>query len=237
LDVLQKLVVIWDPDHAYAQSLASYLSKDPEIRASMAASPKGLAQTIAAEPVAVAIIGAERQGTVTVLACMQVRRKFSGPIILLFPTKAETWRVECLESGASICMDKLASSRLVLATVKALLRHTESTDSHVKPKGRKNKKVRIGSLQFDLSRRDVHLGAKPLHLTTAEFALLDALVQNAGEVVSRQELTQVIQGRANGDGRSVDVVISRLRFKLNDDAKQPRYITSVRGQGYFMAAS
>jgi len=84
----------------------------------------------------------------------------------------------------------------------------------------------------------VTLGGRVLGLTTYEFALLKALAERAGRVLSREQLMDMVRGNAEeAFDRSIDVHISHLRQKLGDDPRNPRLLKTVRGAGYMLAAS
>ena len=82
------------------------------------------------------------------------------------------------------------------------------------------------------------LEGRPLSLTTNEFMLLQVLAERAGRVLSREQLLQLTQGTADeAFDRSIDVHVSRLRAKLGDDARRPRWLKTIRGVGYMLASS
>jgi DNA-binding response OmpR family regulator len=77
---------------------------------------------------------------------------------------------------------------------------------------------------------------EPIALTTSEFALLHALAQRAGRVLGREQLLQLLHGSADeAFDRSIDVVVSRLRHKLEDDPRNPQLLKTIRGAGYMLA--
>ncbi len=93
--------------------------------------------------------------------------------------------------------------------------------------------VRLGALEVDSGARSARLDGRPLPLTTAEFALLELLVRNRGRVLTRERILEETRGIDwEAYDRSIDVLVSRLRQKLNDDPRQPVYIRTERGVGY-----
>ncbi|MGC4068955.1 MAG: helix-turn-helix domain-containing protein [Polyangiaceae bacterium] len=93
--------------------------------------------------------------------------------------------------------------------------------------------LRIGDLELNKAALAASLGGAPLELTTAEFALLLLLVESRGRVLSREQILDATRGTDwESFDRSIDVLISRLRHKLNDDPKEPKYIKTVWGRGY-----
>ena len=92
--------------------------------------------------------------------------------------------------------------------------------------------VRFGIFRFDLARAELFRGGDTVHLTTAETGLLASLAQQAGQPVSREELSQ--SAAFSGNIRNVDVQMTRLRRKIEQDPRYPRYLQTVRGTGYVL---
>ena len=163
--------------------------------------------------------------------CRRVRGASSVPILMLTASGEETDRIVGLEMGADDYLPKPFNTRELLARIRAILRRsggeTAADAASV---------LRVGTLQVDAGSRTVRVHGKEVELTTAEFDVLHALAANAGRVLSRDQLLQKIHGRdwAAYD-RSVDVHISRLRQKIEDDPKHPVLLKTVRGVGYQLA--
>ena len=97
---------------------------------------------------------------------------------------------------------------------------------------------RFGRLEIDLGARVVRVDGEERALTGYQFALLDALSAHAGRVLSREQLMDLVKGEAlEAFDRSIDVHVSRIRAAIEDDAKKPRRIVTVRGAGYVFAKS
>jgi two-component system response regulator RstA len=93
----------------------------------------------------------------------------------------------------------------------------------------------VNGLHVDTSTRQATLDGRDLALTDAEFDLLVVLVQHAGRLVTRDELSHQLRGLPyDGQDRTIDLRVVRLRQKLGDDAKNPRFVRSVRGEGYLL---
>jgi DNA-binding response OmpR family regulator len=138
-------------------------------------------------------------------------------------------RVVGLEIGADDYLSKPFEPRELVARIQAVLRRGEPHAVR--------ERIQVAGLEIDRARHEVHHRGKRLSLTSAEFDLLDVLVQHQGRVLSRD----AIMARTHGVDweafdRSVDVLISRLRQKLGDDPRQPRFIRTVRGTGYQFVA-
>jgi DNA-binding response OmpR family regulator len=154
------------------------------------------------------------------------RRGGGTPVILLTARDNETDRVVGLELGADDYIPKPFNPRELVARVRAVLRRTGSA---VSPPT----EIRLGDLMVNPAARLATLGGNALDLTTAEFNLLERLLQRAGTAVSRDELARAALGRQYGEGidRNVDTLVSKLRRKLGADDR----IKTVRNTGYLYA--
>lgn len=163
--------------------------------------------------------------------CREVRNAYKGPILMLTALGDEVDEVIGLEIGADDYVAKPASPRLLSARVRTLLRRFERAAD---PDGRQTpKRIKAGRVTIDASERCAWIDDSNVALTTAEFDLLWFLAENAGQVVSREQLYHELRGiEWDGVDRSIDLRIARLRKKLGDDATQPEVIKSVRGTGY-----
>ena len=162
--------------------------------------------------------------------CRALRARSDVPIIVLTARGEEADRVMGLELGADDYLAKPFSPRELLARIRAVTRRAKGRA------GPPLKPVKVGALVIDPSARSVTLRGQPIELTAYEFALLQALAERAGRVLSREQLMEFATGSAEESfDRSVDVHVSRLRHKLGDDPKRPRLLKTVRGAGYVLA--
>jgi two-component system, OmpR family, response regulator len=162
--------------------------------------------------------------------CRELRARSDVPVIVLTARGEEADRVMGLELGADDYLAKPFSPRELLARIRAVTRRAKGRA------GPALRPVRVGALVIDPSARSVTLRGKPVVLTAYEFALLHALAERAGRVLSRDQLMEFATGSAEESfDRSVDVHVSRLRQKLGDDPKRPRLLMTVRGAGYLLA--
>lgn len=162
--------------------------------------------------------------------CRKVRGHYTGSILMLTARSDELDQVQGLDLGADDYVCKPVRPRLLLARIHALLRRGESPDS-------KRQSLRFGALRVDHSLREAWLHEQGIELTGAEFDLLWLLVSNAGRVLSREEIFTSLRGVGyDGQDRSIDIRISKIRPKIGDDPIHPRMIKTLRGKGYLFVA-
>jgi two-component system OmpR family response regulator/two-component system response regulator RstA len=172
-------------------------------------------------------------GTDGISICREVRAQFDGPILMLTARGDEIDEVVALEVGADDYMAKPVRPRALLARLRVHLRRSESQST---ASGAEPTRIEVDDMTIDSSNRVVQIGGATIDLTTAEFDLLWLLARNAGNVIGRDQLYQELHGvRYDGLDRSIDLRVSRLRKKLDDDPVQPRRIKSIRGVGYLLA--
>ena len=152
-------------------------------------------------------------------------REMSGvPILLLTAMGEPEDRVEGLERGADDYMTKPFEPReLVLRIETILRRNAMSAPEQV---------ISLGKFKFDLGRQELRCDDTVVRLTTIEANLLSALARNQGSTMTRNEL--IAQCQIDGGARTVDVQVTRLRRKIESDPREPRFLHTVRGQGYIL---
>ena len=159
-------------------------------------------------------------------------REGAAPIIILTAKVDESDKVLGLELGADDYMTKPFSMRELAARVRAVLRRAEKTTDD-----RPSALLRIGSIVLDRNSREVTVDGNSVALTPSEFELLATFLASPGRAFSRLELLNRIQGDTyEGYERTIDVHIRNLRTKIEPDAGNPRYIVTVYGIGYRLAA-
>jgi len=161
--------------------------------------------------------------------CRRIRQENIPVAVIMVTAKdQEIDTVLGLELGADDYITKPFSPRELVARVKAVLRRTTVTDKTSSPG-----EIKIGSLFIDSSKYEVTVNGRPVELTPKEFELLDFLARNAGRVMTRDFLLNHLWGYTYvGDTRIVDVHVSHLREKIEDNPKKPSYIKTIRGVGY-----
>lgn len=172
--------------------------------------------------------------------CRRIRASHEVPIVMLTARGDDADRIVGLEIGADDYVPKPFNPRELLARVRAVLRRAG-------PKAPVSvEKITLGPLEIDVGARVVKKGGEEITLTSFEFRILHALARRAGETVTREELASAVREPAQAKAakgasydpsvdRSLDVHVSRLRQKLEEDPKEPRVIKTVRGVGYVLA--
>ena len=159
--------------------------------------------------------------------CRQWRAKADTPILMLTARGDALDRIIGLEIGADDYLPKPFQPRELLARLRAILRRRGGTSGRM---------LRFGRLEIDRDAHTLRVDGVERTLTSYQFALLAAMAEQAGRVLSRETLMDLVKGEAlEAFDRSIDVHISRIRAAIEDDAKHPRRIITVRGSGYVFA--
>lgn len=162
--------------------------------------------------------------------CRKVRPRYAGVILMLTARSDDLDQVQGLDLGADDYVVKPVRPRLLLARINALLRRSDAPSSE-------HQALVFGPLRVDNTLREAWLRGASIELTSAEFDLLWLLVSNAGRVLSREEIFTSLRGVGyDGQDRSIDVRISRIRPKIGDDPIQPKMIKTLRSKGYLFVA-
>jgi DNA-binding response OmpR family regulator len=167
--------------------------------------------------------------------CQTVRSEYRGPILILTAREDDMDQVAGLEMGADDYVKKPVKPRVLLARIRALLRRFDKTEPAVEAFLTENDsdELRYGNLKISRRSHSVSLDRQTVELTTNEFDLLWFLANNAGSILDRNTIYRSLRGiDYDGLDRSVDLTISRLRKKLENDADHPKRIKTVWGQGY-----
>ena len=163
--------------------------------------------------------------------CRRLRAQSDIPILMLTARGDPTDRVVGLELGADDYLAKPFNARELLARLRAILRRRGGGRSRMPP-------LRFGRLEIDRDAREVRRDGELADLTSYQYALLLVLAENAGRVLTREQIMDALKGQAfEAFDRSIDVHISRIRAAIEVDAKKPRRIITVRGAGYVFAKS
>ena len=161
--------------------------------------------------------------------CKLIRSKSDLPILFLSARGETMDRIVGLEIGADDYLPKPFEPRELLARIESILRRSKKAEIPNKTMGIQ----KFGQLEVNPDKLSAKLGGTNLELTSNEFLALNLLIENQHKILSRDDILTFMQGHdSEVYGRAIDILISRIRQKLHDDPKEPKYIKTVRGQGY-----
>jgi DNA-binding response OmpR family regulator len=157
--------------------------------------------------------------------CREIRAEYEVPIIMLTARGEVADRVMGLELGADDYVAKPFEPRELVARIQSVIRRARDRD--------RAEVLVCDGLRLETQTRRVELDGNDVELTTMEFELLKGLMESRGQVMSRDRLLERLRGiDTDVYDRSIDMLISRLREKLGDEPRQPRFIRTVRMSGY-----
>jgi len=217
-------VLVIDDDEKLNALLVEYLSRfDFEVRT--ATHPHEGLKALKADPPDLVILDVMLPDMEGFEVCREIRKAYTIPIIMLTARGEVTDRVVGLELGADDYIPKPFEPRELVARIQAVLRRGHSEDT--------SEIRKIGPLVVDFGKHAAKLNEQSIDLTTAEFEILSLLIERAGRVLNRDQILEHVRGLEwDAYNRSIDVLISRLRQKLKDDPKHPRFIKTIWGAGY-----
>ncbi|CAJ1839982.1 Transcriptional regulatory protein RstA [Aeromonas jandaei] len=166
--------------------------------------------------------------------CRDLRPRFDGPIVMLTSLDSDMNQILSLELGANDYILKTTPPPVLLARLRVQFRqHQQTATQPIAAAGNVPQQLQFGRLLVDGPGRDVRLDGESIALSTADFDLLWELASHAGQILGREALFRSLRGREyDGQDRSMDVAISRLRRKLGDNPDNPTRIKTVRQKGY-----
>ncbi len=160
--------------------------------------------------------------------CKQARLFYRGPILVLTACDDDVSEVSLLKFGADDFLNKPLKPHILVARIEALIRR--SSVSNTEPA-----KISYGKLHINKVNREVFLNGEVLTLTDSEYEMLQLLNNNIGNIVSRDDCCRALRGiDYDFNDRSIDMRISALRKKLNDDKMPYKVITTIRNKGYML---
>ncbi|MBL3600121.1 MAG: response regulator [gamma proteobacterium endosymbiont of Lamellibrachia anaximandri] len=226
----KQTILLVEDDHRFAHLVQEYLEKegfevDLEHRGDTAVS------RIIDAPPDLLVLDLMLPGMDGFAICREIRPHYRNPILMLTARDEDIDQIVGLELGADDYITKPIEPRLLLARLRAHLRRTNESSPPLEDNGKLD--ILHGRLIIDPHSRSVNLDGKCVELTTSEFDLLLILASGAGNILNRDAILQAWRGiEYDGLDRSVDIAVSRLRRKLNDDASPPQRIKTVRRRGY-----
>jgi len=224
---VQPRLLLIEDDLRLAEMLREYLGQAGFRVAHAATGSAGLKQH-AGEAFAAVVLDLMLPDLDGLDVCRQLRNRDDTPILMLTARGDAMDRVVGLEIGADDYLPKPFEPRELLARLRALLRR--------RGRPREADVLRFGRLEVDRGAREVRLDGEVRPLTSYQFTLLLALAEHAGRVMSRERLMDLLRAHPlEAFDRSIDVHVSRIRAAIEDDAKHPKRILTVRGAGYVLA--
>lgn len=221
-------ILVIDDDTRLSAMLSDYLGSAGYAVRTAATGSSGL-QEIARRPPDAVVLDVMLPDTDGFDVCRKIRARSNLPILMLTARGEETDRIVGLEIGADDYLGKPFSPRELAARLKALIRRARSSVQQMEI-------LRFGGLEIDRDRRIAMVDGHEAALTGYQFSLLVVLAENAGRVLSRDRLMELVKGEElEAFDRSIDVHISRIRAAIEKDPKNPRRILTLRGSGYLFA--
>jgi len=221
-------ILLIEDDPRLAEMVSEYLG-EAGFRVSIAAAGRAGLERLAREPFDALVLDLMLPDMDGLEVCREVRAKSDTPVLMLTARGDAADRIVGLEIGADDYLPKPFQPRELLARLRAILRRGRNAASGL---------LRFGRLEIDRDARAVRVDGEARSLTSYQFTLLLALAENAGRVLSRDSLMDLVKGEPlEAFDRSIDVHVSRIRAAIEDDPKKPRRIVTVRGAGYLFAKS
>jgi len=231
-------VLIVDDDHDIRSLLAEYLSTQG-MRTEVASDGIEMWRALAADSFDLVVLDLNLPGDDGLSLCRQLRGQGSTVPIIMLTARAEPIdRIVGLEIGADDYIGKPFEPRELAARIRTVLRRGAIVQSPRSGTGIVTEKLRFAGWTLDIAARQLlSPEGTVVVVTSGEYRLLKALVENAGRVLNRDQLLNLTQGRDAGPfDRSIDLQISRLRAKLRDDARSPSLLKTIRNEGYLLAS-
>lgn len=228
-------ILVVDDNRDIREPLAKYLTK-MSLRVSTAADGKAMRQVLSGAAIDLVILDVMLPGESGLELCRFLRES-EIPVIMLTAMTEEADRIVGLEMGADDYVCKPFSPRELLARIKVVLRR--AGQGREVSRSLAGKRVRFDKWLFDLTSRDLTgPDGVSIALSSAEYRLLEILVERPGQTLNRDQLLDLSVGRAAEPfDRSIDNIVSRLRKKIEDDPKTPRIVKTVWGEGYCLSVA
>ena len=220
-------ILLIEDDPRLAEMVSEYLGQAGFRVSAVGSGNEGL-ERLAREPFDALVLDLTLPDIDGLEVCRQLRARADTPVLMLTARGDAMDRVVGLELGADDYLPKPFEPRELLARLRAILRRRGGSGA--------GDVLRFGRVEIDRGARALRLDGAERPLTGYQFALLLALAENAGRVMSRDALMDRLKGEPlEAFDRSIDVHVSRIRQALEDDPKHPRRILTVRGAGYVFA--
>lgn len=218
-------ILVVDDDTRLRELLRKYLT-DKGYLVTVAADAAEARAKMATLAVDLLVLDVMMPGEDGISLTRDLRKTNPVPILLLTAMGEVDDRINGFEAGADDYLSKPFEPRELLLRIASIMRRAPKPEAEAAPL------LGMGPFTWDVARAELKRGDEVIHLTTAERELMGILAEVAGQAVSRDDLAARTGNAANA--RAVDVQVTRLRKKLEDDPRMPRYLQTVRGMGYML---
>ena len=239
------MILIVDDNKEIRESLSEYLINN-ELECNIAMDAVQAREMLSKKNYDLIILDIMMPGEDGLSLCRYIFENYKIPVILLTAKDEDTDKIIGLEVGADDYLSKPFNPRELLARIKSVLRRTTITEGALKEKNTDNDKqninnqlLKFGEWTLNIDQQEISKkSSKPIELSTGEFRLLLAFIENPKKILSRDQLLDIVSNRSLAAfDRSIDNQISRLRKKIELDPKKPKYIKTVWGGGYSFNSS
>jgi two-component system OmpR family response regulator len=236
MDTRRDCVLIVDDDAEIRTLLHDYLERSG-YQCVAVADGAGMLAALAQHAIDLIVLDVMLPGHDGLTLCRDLRTRSDVPVIMLTARGEDTDRIIGLEMGADDYLAKPFNPRELLARIKGILRRAKGA---VRVRfDDAQRRIRFADWQLDLATRNlVSPRGVVVALSGAEFRLLKVFLDHPNRVLNRDQLMDLTQGQAaESMDRSIDVLVSRVRQRLEEDAREPNIIKTVRGEGYVLASA
>jgi len=224
-------ILVVDDDTRLRGLLRKYLI-DQGFRVTVAANSQEARRRLEALDFELMVLDRMMPGEDGVALTRSLRAVRDIPILMLTAMAETEARIAGLEAGVDDYLSKPFDPRELILRIRTILRRATGVPDGTAPDMAGDRPIRLGAFEFRAD-RELLVGVDgPVHLTSAESSLLRVLAENAGQILSRDDLSRMCD--INGAERTIDVQVTRLRRKIEPDPRLPRYLQTIRGRGYVL---
>lgn len=228
-------ILVVEDDVVTREKLTGYFEREG-YRVTAVENGQEMRAVLAAQEVALVMLDINLPGEDGLLLTRELRARSTVGIILVTGRSDAVDRIVGLEMGADDYVTKPFELRELLVRVKNLLWRISLAAAQPSEPAVADDAVRFGPWRFDIPRRQLSRDGVPVRLTKAEYEVLVAFIANAGRVLSRERILSLTSHRGDGPSdRTIDVLIRRLRGKMEQDPRDPQLFVTVHGEGYLFA--
>jgi two-component system, OmpR family, torCAD operon response regulator TorR len=228
-------ILVVEDDVVTREKLTGYFEREG-YRVTAVEDGQGMRAALAEQDIALVMLDINLPGEDGLLLTRELRARSTVGIILVTGRSDAVDRIVGLEMGADDYVTKPFELRELLVRVKNLLWRISLAAPAQGASEPVDDAVRFGPWRFDIPRRQLSKDGVPVRLTKAEYEVLVVFVAHAGRVLSRERILSLVTHRGDGPSdRTIDVLIRRLRGKLEEDPRDPQLFVTVHGEGYLFA--